>query len=103
MSAEPKTELRAAFHQMKNGTKEDWQIIGSHHAELCNGVADRVLAHLRLLDGDYGGIAVDRLTHRRQTATLATRGARNTSSPHSSTTSATPSRPTTTRRSAPRS
>ena len=42
MSAEPKTELRAAFHQMKNGTKEDWQIIGSHHAELCNGVADRV-------------------------------------------------------------
>ena len=76
MSAEPKTELRAAFHQMKNGTKEDWQIIGSRHAELCNGVADRVLAHLRLLDGDYGGFAVDRLTHSLQTATLAMRDGR---------------------------
>jgi predicted HD phosphohydrolase len=30
-----------------------------------------VLAHLRLLDGDYGGMAVDRLTHSLQTATLA--------------------------------
>ena len=76
MSAEPKTELRASFHQMKNGTKEDWQIIGSHHAELCSGLPDRVLTHLRLLDGDYGGFAVDRLTHSLQTATLAMRDGR---------------------------
>jgi predicted HD phosphohydrolase len=35
-----------------------------------------VLAHLRLLDGDYGGFAVDRLTHSLQTATLAHRDGR---------------------------
>jgi predicted HD phosphohydrolase len=33
-----------------------------------------VLAHLRLLADDYGGFAVDRLTHSLQTATLAHRG-----------------------------
>lgn len=76
MSAEPTTVDRAKFHQMKEGTKEDWQIIGRNHAHLCEGTADRVLAHLRLLDGDYGGFAVDRLTHSLQTATLALRDGR---------------------------
>ncbi len=76
MSAEPTPEPRATFHQMKEGTKEDWQIIGPNHAKLCAGLADRVLAHLRLLDGDYGGFAVDRLTHSLQTATLALRDGR---------------------------
>jgi predicted HD phosphohydrolase len=64
---------RATFHQMKNSTQEDWAIIGRQHADLCAGLADRALDHLRLLDGDYGGFAVDRLTHSLQTATLAMR------------------------------
>jgi predicted HD phosphohydrolase len=34
---------------------------------------DRVLAHLKLLAGDYGGFAVDRLQHSLQTATRAHR------------------------------
>ena len=68
-SAEP----RAAFHRMKDSTQEDWTIIGRQHSELCAGLADRALDHLRLLDGDYGGFAVDRLTHSLQTATLAMR------------------------------
>jgi predicted HD phosphohydrolase len=76
MSAEVKTPERASFHQMKNGTREDWAIIGPNHAELCAGLADRTLAHLRLLAGDYGGFAVDRLTHSLQTATLAMRDGR---------------------------
>ena len=76
MSAETTPAPRARFHQMKEGTKEDWQIIGPNHAQLCAGLADRVLAHLRLLDGDYGGFAVDRLTHSLQTATLALRDGR---------------------------
>jgi predicted HD phosphohydrolase len=33
-----------------------------------------VLAHLKLLEGDYGGFAVDRLQHSLQSATLAHRG-----------------------------
>ncbi len=71
MSAEPKSPERAAFHQMKDGTAEDWAIIGRHFQPLAEGLPDRVMTHLRLLDGDHGGFAVDRLTHSLQTATLA--------------------------------
>jgi predicted HD phosphohydrolase len=35
-----------------------------------------VLAHLRLLDGDFGGFPIDRLTHSLQTATRAHRDGR---------------------------
>ena len=35
-----------------------------------------MLAHLRLLEGDYGGFAVDRMTHSLQTATRALRDKR---------------------------
>src|SRR6185295_6255937 len=45
----------------------------THLVEFSRRLPDRVLAHLRLLDGDYGGFAVDRLTHSLQTATLAHR------------------------------
>ena len=38
------------------------------------GFADRLLAHLMLLDRDHGGFNVDRLTHSLQTATRAHRG-----------------------------
>jgi predicted HD phosphohydrolase len=38
------------------------------------GPADRVLTHLKLLDGDYGGFPIDRLQHSLQTATRAHRG-----------------------------
>ena len=37
---------------------------------------DRLIAHLRLLDGDYGGFPVDRCTHSLQTATRAQRDGR---------------------------
>ena len=37
---------------------------------------DRLLAHLKLLDGDYGGFPVDRYTHSLQTATRALRAGR---------------------------
>ncbi|HEU4877739.1 MAG TPA: HD domain-containing protein, partial [Sphingomicrobium sp.] len=36
-------------------------------------LADRVLTHLKLLDGDYGGFPIDRLQHSLQTATRAHR------------------------------
>ena len=37
---------------------------------------DRVLAHLKLLDGDYGGFPIDRYTHCLQAATRALRDGR---------------------------
>ena len=64
---------RAAFHAMTEGTKEDWDKIAVGAIELAAGLPDRVLAHLRLLGGDYGGFAVDRLMHSLQTATRAHR------------------------------
>lgn len=64
---------RAAFTGMEESTAEDWAIIGKSFVDHGKGLADRVLDHLRLLDGDFGGFAVDRLTHSLQTATRAHR------------------------------
>ena len=62
---------RASFTAMEEGTQADWQIIGSHFFPFAQQLPDRVLAHLKLLDGDYGGFPVDRLQHSLQTATRA--------------------------------
>jgi predicted HD phosphohydrolase len=67
---------RAKFHAMTEGTKEDWDKIAIGAIDLAAGLPDRVLAHLRLLGGDYGGFAVDRLEHSLQTATRAHRADR---------------------------
>ena len=62
---------RAKFTEMTEGTAEDWGIIAENAMELWAGLAGRVVDHLRLLDGDFGGFPVDRLEHSLQTATLA--------------------------------
>jgi predicted HD phosphohydrolase len=64
---------RARFHAMTEGSAEDWAIIARANGEFSKGLADRVLDHLRLLEGDAGGFAVDRLEHSLQTATRAHR------------------------------
>ncbi|MBX3563360.1 MAG: HD domain-containing protein [Sphingomonas sp.] len=67
---------RAKFTAMAEGTQEDWGIIGGQFMGYANGLADRVLAHLKLLDGDFGGFPIDRLQHSLQTATRAHRDGR---------------------------
>jgi predicted HD phosphohydrolase len=62
---------RARFHSMEEGTREDWSIINDAMKPFIADLPNRVLAHLRLLDGDCGGFAVDRLEHCLQTATRA--------------------------------
>ncbi len=64
---------RAKFHAMTEGTQEDWMAIGRAAAPHRGELADRLLAHLKLLDNDHGGFAVDRLEHSLQTATRAHR------------------------------
>jgi predicted HD phosphohydrolase len=64
-------EARAKFHAMVEGSPEDWAIIGKAHAAYSRDLPNRVLAHLKLLTGDCGGFAVDRLEHCLQTATRA--------------------------------
>src|SRR3954465_5649425 len=70
------TTDRATFTNMQDSTAEDWAIIGSHAVNFMVGLPDRVLAHLRLLSGDSGGFAVDRLTHSLQTAARAEKAGR---------------------------
>ena len=67
---------RADFKSMETSTTDDWRIIGAEFLAFSQRLPDRILTHLRLLDGDYGGFQVDRLTHSLQTATLAHRDGR---------------------------
>jgi predicted HD phosphohydrolase len=62
---------RAKFHAMTEGTPEDWGLIGAEFTRFASGLPDRVLAHLKLLKGDFGGFPIDRLEHCLQTATRA--------------------------------
>jgi predicted HD phosphohydrolase len=65
---------RAGFKSMDESTQADWAAIASQFMPYAASLPDRVLAHLKLLDGDYGGFPVDRLQHSLQTATRAHRG-----------------------------
>ncbi len=67
---------RATFTRMEHSTQQDWACIVPEAMQMAKALPDRVLAHLRLLDGDFGGFPVDRLTHSLQTATLALRAGR---------------------------
>lgn len=64
-------EDRATFTNMADSTRADWMKIGSSFVRLAAALPDRVMQHLMLLDGDFGGFPVDRLTHSLQCATLA--------------------------------
>lgn len=67
---------RATFTRMEECTAEDWALILPEAKQQARGLPDRVLAHLKLLDGDYGGFPIDRYTHSLQTATLALKDGR---------------------------
>ena len=67
---------RAKFTAMTEGTQEDWSLISGHFMDFSKKLPNRVLTHLMLLDGDYGGFPVDRLEHSLQTATRAHRDGR---------------------------
>jgi predicted HD phosphohydrolase len=67
---------RASFRRMEESTAADWKVIRDELVPYVKALPDRVLSHLRLLEGDFGGFAVDRLTHLLQTATLALRDGR---------------------------
>ncbi|HSW04752.1 HD domain-containing protein [Aquabacterium sp.] len=62
---------RAGFTRMEESTAEDWKLIGGEFMPFAQKLPERVLAHLKLLDGDYGGFPVDRYQHSLQTATRA--------------------------------
>ena len=67
---------RATFRAMTEGTAEDWSIIAGEFMPFAQQLPDRVMAHLKLLEGDCGGFPIDRLEHSLQTATRAHRDGR---------------------------
>lgn len=67
---------QADFTAMTEATAEDWQIIASHVRDHMAELPRRIIAHLEILRGDYGGYPVDRLEHCLQTATRALRAGR---------------------------
>jgi predicted HD phosphohydrolase len=69
--AEPLADT--TFTRMVDATPEDYQLIAGRTLQFFQGLPDRILAHLRLLEGDTAGYAVDRLTHSLQTAARAER------------------------------
>ena len=52
---------RAKFTAMAEGTAEDWAAIGRASMAHRGEHVDRIVSHLKLLDNDYGGFAVDRV------------------------------------------
>ncbi len=69
-------EKRAAFTAMTEANSADYEIISDHFRSFSKGLADRLLDHLKLLDGDFGGFPIDRLEHSLQSATRAHRDGR---------------------------
>ena len=67
---------RAAFSAMTEGTVDDWAIIAGEFRPFAQALPGRVITHLELLRGDYGGFPVDRFEHSLQTATRAHRDGR---------------------------
>lgn len=67
---------RASFTAMTEGTAQDWSIIAAQYRNFAKGLADRVIDHLKLLKGDFGGFPICRLEHSLQTATRAYRDGR---------------------------
>jgi predicted HD phosphohydrolase len=64
------------FTRLQDSTEKDWQLIGAEFAQYSKKLPDRIIAHLQLLEGDYGGFPIDRYAHSLQTATRALRDGR---------------------------
>ena len=56
---------------MKNGTREDYELLERLENEYCRGLPDRLLAALRGLENTLSGYQVSRLEHSLQSATRA--------------------------------
>jgi predicted HD phosphohydrolase len=69
-------ERQASFTRFDECSKQDAEIILENYTQFAQEIPTRVLDHLRLLDGDFGGFNIDRLQHSLQTATRALRDGR---------------------------
>lgn len=61
------------FINLGNATVAELQEIAKEQAKEAQGVAEHLISHLKLLQGDYAGFPIDRYSHCLQTATRAYR------------------------------
>ena len=61
------------FSQMKDGDKEDYDLLSNFEYKHINGTDDRVIRVLKSLDNSQGGYKISRLEHSLQTASRAKR------------------------------
>jgi predicted HD phosphohydrolase len=73
MNDAPHDNRIVSFTQMKDGTREDYELLELHERDYLRLLPDRILGGLRALDTGLGGYAVSRLEHSLQTATRARR------------------------------
>lgn len=66
--------MKTEFKELKDSTQQDWGIIVGEQMKFWQGLPDRLLSHMELLGGDFGGFPIDRLQHCLQTANLAAEG-----------------------------
>jgi predicted HD phosphohydrolase len=69
-------EPRTAFASIAESTAQDWGLLATSLRKFAMRLPDRVMAHLQLLDGDFGGFPIDRMQHSLQCATRAHRDGR---------------------------
>ena len=62
---------KVKFTQMKDGTKEDYDLLSKYEEKFSKDLPDRVLEALRNLDSSVDGYQVTRLEHSLQSATRA--------------------------------
>ena len=66
--------MKTTFKRIDESSFDDWQIILKEQMAFVGKLPDRILAHMELLSGDYGGFPIDRLQHCLQSANLAAEG-----------------------------
>ena len=64
---------KVKFTEMKNGDKEDYQLLLKFEEKYIEGTTERIIRVLKSLDSSLGGYQVSRLEHSLQTATRAKR------------------------------
>lgn len=63
--------MKVSFTAMEHGTPADFKIIASNDEGTQDQLADRILAHLGLAEGDDGGYQINRMKHSIQAADRA--------------------------------
>ncbi len=63
--------MRVKWIRMEDGTKEEFVYLMEREKEYNKGLVDRILAHLKTLDVDADGYAINRYQHSLQSATRA--------------------------------